>query len=360
LTVYIRCKSCHGAMWHPGGTAAEECSCGQVYRFRKGLGPAQVKRLGQQAREYAREQGIDLPAAYSIKLGLLTLEQVRDMGRRPAPADRPEPASEPPNGPASEPAGEPEIQGRKYKYDPAFDQAVADGCLTPGQAFERGKREALAQRIAERHGLSMEQAYKVADNRAPLLAVLREQKDQSQPAVVPMVFTRKARPSWVNRAIAAVGLAAIVMTTWVWYATRAVPEGSPEAVVAPVLPAMSETAPRDAPPSRDAVLRSATSVRNDGQGRVVQIVGPDPRSVTIAFCESVGPERRFEVLDVTPSVPPDAGSRLGLIRDLDKNSFQTIPIRRDRETRRWVAGDGLNPIRPSTAPPGVMRALLDR
>ena len=339
-------------MWHPGGTASEECSCGQVYRFRKALGEAQVKRLGAQARDYAREQGIDLPAAYSIKLGLLNLEQVRDMGRQASPADDPEPASEP--------AGEPEVQGRKYKYDHAFDQAVADGCLTPGQAFERGNREALAARIAERHGLSMEQAYKVADNRAPLLAVLRDQKDRAQPAAVSLVRPRKPRPPWVDRGIAAVGLAAVVLTAWVWYATRAIPERSPEAVVAPVLPAMSEPAARDAPPSRDAVLRSATSVRNDGQGRVIQIVGPDPRSVAIAFCESAGPERRFEVLDVTPSVPPDAGSRLGLIRDLDKNSFQTIPIRRDRETRRWVAGDGLNPIRPSTAPPGVMRALLDR
>jgi hypothetical protein len=65
-------------------------------------------------------------------------------------------------------------------------------------------------------------------------------------------------------------------------------------------------------------------------------------------------------MDVAPSIPPDAGSRLGLIRDLDKNSFQTIPIRRDRATRRWVAGDGLNPIRPGSAPPAVMRALLDR
>lgn len=350
--MYIRCKSCHGAMWHPGGTTAEACSCGQVYRFSKSLGAAQVKRLGQQARDYAREQGIDLPAAYSIKLGLLTLEQVRDMGREMRPADHPEAASEP--------ADVPEIQGRKYKYDHGFDQAVADGCLTPGQAFERGSREALAQRIADRHGLSMEQAYKVADNRVPLLAVLRDQKDESRPAVVPLVGTRKPRPSWVNRGIAAVGLAAIVVTAWVWYATRAIPEGSPEALVAPVLPAMSEPTARDAPPSREAVLRSATSVRNDGHGRVVQIVGPDPRSVTIAFCESVGPERRFEVLDVTPSIPPDAGSRLGLIRDLDKDSFQTIPIRRDRETRRWVVGDGLNPIRPHTAPPAVMRALLDR
>jgi hypothetical protein len=339
-------------MWHPGGTAPEECSCGQVYRFRKSLGEGQVKRLGERAREYAREEGIDLPAAYSIKLGLLTLEQVRDLGREPSSTDPPEPAIEP--------AGEPEAQGRKYKYDHGFDQAVADGCLTPGQAFERGSREALAKRIADRHGLSIERAYDVADNRSPLLAAVRDQKDQPQPAVVPLIRTPKKRPVWVGRVITAIGLAAIALSAWVWYATRAIPDGSLELAVAPVLPAASGPAGQSAPASRETVLRSATSVRKDGTGRIIQIVGPDPRSVAIEFCESGGPVRRFDVMDVTPSVPPDSRSRLGLIRDLDKGSFHTIPIRRDPETSRWIAGDGLNPIRPATAPPAVMRALLDR
>jgi hypothetical protein len=339
-------------MWHPGGTAPEECSCGQVYRFRNALGDGQVKRLDKQAREYAQEQGIDVPAAYSIKLGLLTLEQVRDMDRRPSPADQPRPASGA--------VGEADVQPRKHKYDRGFEQAVADGCLTPDQAFERGNREALATRIAERHGLSMERAYKVAENRAPLLSVLRDQEDQSRLSVVPLARTREPRPAWVKRGITAVALAAVALAAWVWYATRAIPDGSPEAVVAPVLTATPESAPRDAPPSRETVLRSATDVRQDGQGKVVQVVGPDPRSVTIAFCESAGPVGRCDVIDVTPSIPPDTRLRLGLIRDQDKGSFHTISIRRDRETRRWVAGDGLNPIRPATATPGIMRALLDR
>jgi hypothetical protein len=339
-------------MWHPGGTAPQECACGQVYRFRKALDGEQVDRLGERAREYAREQGIDLPAAYSIKLGLLTLERVRDMDGRPSLADPPDPASEA--------TGDADVQPRKHRYDRGFEPAVADGCLTPDQAFERGNREAFAARIAERHGLSMEQAYQVADNRVPLLSALRDQEGQAKPVVVPSVRPRKPRPAWVKQGITAVALAAITLAAWVWYATRAIPDASPADVAAPAVAATAESATRHAPPSRETVLRSATDVRRDGRGRVVRVVGPDPRSVTIAFCESYGTGRHFDVMEVTPSIPPDARSRLGLIRDPDKGSFYTISIRRDRETRRWIAGDGLNPIRPATAPPGVMRALLDR
>jgi hypothetical protein len=74
----------------------------------------------------------------------------------------------------------------------------------------------------------------------------------------------------------------------------------------------------------------------------------------------VGGERAFEVFDVVPSVPPESRSRLGIIRDLEKQSFHTITILKDRESGRWIAGNGVAPVRPGVAPQAALNAALTR
>ena len=94
--------------------------------------------------------------------------------------------------------------------------------------------------------------------------------------------------------------------------------------------------------------------------RVTRIVGPDPRSVTIAFCETVGPALHYEVLDVKPAIPPEARSRRGILRDPVERTFHTLQVRQDRESRRWSVGDGTTPIRANLAAPETIEATFAR
>jgi hypothetical protein len=346
--VYIRCKRCHGAVWFRGGAEPDVCDCGQVYRVGKALSEGRLKRLGEDARKLAREHDVDLPAAYSIAMGLMTAEQVRD-------AQRP---IETPTAEQESNETEPD-EGRRIRYDRGFEQAVEDGCLTPQQAVERGNREAFARRIKTKHGLSERLAYAVADNRMTVLAALREQSNLLQPAVVADVRSGLAWQSWAKRGIAATAIALVGTGVWVWRATQ----GSDEAASGLLLPrdrTMQTTAAPNDPAARTQVLRAATQVGLDARGRVLRIEGPDPRSVAIAFGEAAGPARRLQVLGVAPSSPPDPRSRLAVLRDLDRRSYHTLPIRQETESRRWVAGNGMTPIRPDLASQAALSAVIER
>jgi hypothetical protein len=351
--MHIRCKSCHEAVWLRCEGEPDSCACGVVYRFKRPFSDARRKKLGQRARELAKQYDVDLPAAYSISMGILTIEQVRDVQRPPDPPPAPEPTAET----TEEPTSVTDAPGRTYKFDRGFDDAVADGCLSPQQAFERGSREALATRIAERHRLQKRLAYAVADNRMPLLAALREQSSATQPAVVPVFEPPGPSGAWAKRLLVGATLALAGIGVWAWMMTRGTGEPGYDDIPT-VGPARSEPAPGGEEASRAKALRASTRVSQDGQGRVTRVEGPDPRSVAIAFCEAFGGERAFEVFDVVPSVPPDSRSRLGVIRDLERRSFHTIAIRKDGESGRWLAGNGQAPVRPGVAPEAALNAVL--
>jgi len=345
--MHVRCKSCHEAVWLRGEGEPDSCDCGVVYRFKKPFSDARRRKLGQRARELAKQHDVDLPAAYSIAMGILTVERVRDVQRPQEPT------------PNEEATAAPEDPGRKSKFDRGFEQAVTDGCLTPQQAFERGNREALATRFAERHQLQKRLAYAVADNRMPLLAALREQSTSLQPAVVPIFEPSGPSNVWLKRLFAGATVALAGVGVWGWMMTHGTGEPSDEEMQS-IGPVWSEPAVGREEASRVKALRASTRVNQDGQGRVTRVEGPDPRSVAIAFCESVGGERVFEVFDVVPSVPPEIRSRLAIIRDLEKRSFHTIKIHKDRQSGRWAAGDGQAPVRPGVAPQAALNAVLTR
>jgi hypothetical protein len=318
--MHIRCKNCHEAVWLRGEGEPDSCDCGVVYRFKKPFSDARRRKLGQRARELAKQHDVDLPAASTAA---------------------------------------PEDPGRRSKFDRGFEQAVADGCLTPQQAFERGNREALATRFAERHQLQKRLAYAVADNRMPLLAALREQSTSLQPAVVPIFEPSGPSNVWLKRLLAGATVALAGVGVWGWIMTHGTGEPSDEEMQS-TGPVWSEPAVGREEASRAKALRASTRVNQDGQGRVTRVEGPDPRSVAIAFCESVGGERVFEVFDVVPSIPPEIRSRLAIIRDLEKRSFHTIKIHKDRQSGRWAAGNGQGPVRPGVAPQEALNAVLTR
>lgn len=343
----IRCKSCHTATQLSGGTGPDTCECGQVYRLSLPPGKAGLDSLHRRARACARRNDIDLPAAYSITMGILKLEQVQDVqqGVRPTDGDESSTGST-----------------RALSYDRGFTQAVEEGCLTPAQAFGRGNREALAARIAERHGLSEELAGHVADNRLTLLVALRKHRPQNRVPVVTRVGPGTRSGGIAQWAIAVVSLALVAGGVLGWQATRVQSEPSVRSLdAARAATPLGDDSDNDSadPTPREKVLRSATQVELDGKGQVTRVVGPDPRSVAIAYCDAAG-EHACRVLDVTPSIPPQTRSRLGVVRDADTGAFFTLSLLQDRESRRWVAGNGATPLLPKPASEAALLAIQAR
>jgi hypothetical protein len=105
-------------------------------------------------------------------------------------------------------------------------------------------------------------------------------------------------------------------------------------------------------------------VLTDETGRITQVTGPDPGNVLRAYCENAEGHGYLEPREVTDTVPKSREARLGVFHDPQSLTVdRAIRIRRDRQSRRWVAGDGVHPIqvlaRPEL-PPGAFRMSLPK
>jgi hypothetical protein len=91
----------------------------------------------------------------------------------------------------------------------------------------------------------------------------------------------------------------------------------------------------------------------------VEIVGPDPVAVLLAFCSANPQAGSLEPVEITETVPKLGNARHGAFRDpLRPDVLLAIWMREDRRTGRWVAGDGKGPIPVNEAPalpPGAFR-----
>ncbi len=172
--MYIRCRDCHGSIWIPSEEDAIEAvtaacrRCERSYvlevsEFLRSTG----ERLSELARRCASDNDIDLPSAYSVLYGVLDLKEIRDLQKKSAAIHA--------RSKAQAPAA--------IEFDPAFQDAVDAGLLTPAQAARRGEREEYAGNLARRHRLSPEAAYDVADNSASLLEAIRRRKAAVQAPV---------------------------------------------------------------------------------------------------------------------------------------------------------------------------------
>ena len=288
-----------------------------------GRGRRSEDALAEAARQLAGDEGVDLPGAYSTLLGIMTLEQVRELGTQASVSCR-----------SVRP--DPEMGRRRVQHDRAFQQAIDDGYLTPVQAAQRGSREAYAERLAARHKLPRELALAVTDNRASLLYALRNRPAPSAGKAAEVDLRRGTG----RQILALAGLTAVIIA-----GLLLLPQ-SPKA------PVVSRSTPR--------TIGTADLITSD-RGEVLGVMGPDPRSVLRAYCAADTREARLEPLDVVPSARLGSGARYGLLRDPRRpDDLLAIAILEDRESNRWQAGDGRTPLVATLAPEGAIQAIRKR
>jgi len=378
--MYVRCTDCLASTWTEvvqEDRLVDAVECGACGR-RAVLEP--VEELGCSVREhylhaldFANGHDMDIASAYSVLLGIMSREQAEVLQHSnvapapPAPADDPvlqlEAEAE------ASPASSPVLSARLPlvpDFDLGFTKAIAEGHLTVQQAMTRGDRDAFASRLQSRHRFSEAQAYEVTDNRLSLRDALRQNEErlEARSAGPPDLGGEARSPSTRLQTLAVLGVAVVILTfaTWRSWSEQFVADRSP------VL-RMSGRAPRVAPGDEGSAARSATNearlldatrVRTDAMGRVIEVTGPDPRSVLIAYCEASDSILGLSPLEITSTVPRFRRARLGLFRDFGAlDTTYAIRIRRDASTGRWSAGgpsDAPIPVKPAPRlPPDAIR-----
>ncbi len=319
----FRCNTCHAvvlvqAVERGSRPVSVACrSCGQHYQLdaldRSGRA---CQRLSTKARQLARDNQVDLIGAYSVALGIMTLEELREVGHS--------------GSTACHTRGESQstTHSRKDRFDPAFRPAVDAGWLPPREALERGNRDVFATRLAGRHRLPMTAAYAVADNRLSLLETLRKHATQrKQPRVA--VRLKGSHPHKLAMTMFPAAALLILMAGLGWYVVR---------TPYPNEPAIT--------PSR---LPRSVEVQTDDSGAVLKVVGPSAQLVLVGFCGS-GSGTKCEPVEIAIAKSRQADVRLGLFRyPTERETLYAINIQR-RGAQRWVLGNGEEPIRPTLSP----------
>lgn len=369
--MYVRCTDCLASSWidvvQSDGLVSETVECGQCGR-RHAVAP--IEPLGATVADHYRRvlsfsgrQDVDMPSAYSVLLGIMSLEQAEVLRHTLLPDSRPgtddgleidlesdAPSAAPGTDAAPAKPVHPDSLPTIPDFDLGFTKAMSEGHMTIQQAMTRGNRDAFAARLMRRHGLSEDLAYGVTDNRLSLREAMRQQEEQDEEstiAVEPVWAAEKPRGASASRTqklvvfgLAALGLSVVMWTTW---SGRPADERQPprEANAAavqsttsdgetPAVPALEVE--RDAPAGR-------IDVRTDEAGRVLEVNGPDPASVLAAYCEAAPTELGLAPLEITDTVPRFRHARLGTFRDFAAlDSDYAIRIHRDSRTGRWVAG----------------------
>ncbi len=395
--MHFRCAHCRAlteAPVTPASTApvAVACgSCGRRYRIsvRRPEPPPEAEKY-RKARQYAEARGIDLASAYSVLEGIMTLEDAALASAAPGATHgaagaghAPPPAPVPPPGtttqrlktvgdlqgqaPHDQVLHDQAVHGQTprtaqraapassgdVEYDPGFAAAVRDKCLSPLQAVERGERKALAMRMSQRHRLPMELALQVADNRITVHQALLQKAAQER-REVPRPQTSISHGIWnfmvlSMGALILFGLGVRVFHEWEEYLTANAQAAQAPRIVLPRTQATSGTAP--GAPAAMLPPPPLTVPKTDAVGQVIEVTGPDPSSVLVAFCQTGRNAGRRQPVAVAATAPPSGSARLGLYRNLDQpeSPLRAIRIRKDPKSNRWWVGDGHNPI--LTEPP---------
>jgi hypothetical protein len=258
---------------------------------------------------FARVHRVDLASAYSILMGIIPFSKGLTI------------------------AG-------SFDYDPGFRDAVERGFLTPAEAHSRGDRPLYATTLALNHSLDMKTAFLIADNRMQLVEALRGQIEPE----LPEHANPETRVVWsATRTAGAFATVAVMILTL--FPARQVPVANVNVAAAP--PSQNAAGNASSSPAPNPL---AAHFRLDEEGRVTEVSGADPKIVLAELCAHEQFVHDLSPITVAPAVPPSAGARLGLVRDMrDLSVTRCVAIHRDL-SGRWVIGDGQRPIETVEAP----------
>jgi hypothetical protein len=367
--MYFRCTDCYAATWVQSVDASAEsqtlkcqtCNRGFTVRAAANLSP-DPRAQYETALALAEGNGFDLPTSYSVLLGIMTLEHAMVMRDRGLPAREVTPPAGDPTTEDGAAAAAPRADAKRreipsaanvIEYDPAFADAVAHGYLSTQQAIERGDRTKFAKRAAELHGLSESLAFMVADNKISVTTAIHKSREE----VAAVLRPAKVR-TWKRALVAAVGaLVLVAVGIYSLHLWSGIEEKNRKAeewteTVTAKIEKNREPEPRgrlERLPGE--VPKRRVRIQKDTEGRVIEIVGPDPSSVLLAYCANQEPAERFHAIELTAAVPAYPGTKLGVFEDgAEIGKRYAIRIRRTINGRRWVAGDGEKPIAATVAP----------
>jgi len=327
--MYVRCPDCHTSSRvaisrEKQGTICGACGRGYSLSRAGELGSIPQERY-ERALAYSEENQIDLASAYSVLLGILTLEVARTVSGLDVPAKEEATEAEPVPTTKLHTATE----AMCLTYDEGFDKAISDGCLTPAQAMQRGDRVVFASRVAQKHDLSMHMAFLVADNRLSLSAARRKLRDRDAKETAVHRSASSMSPRRVGAILGIAGAFLFALAIRGWDARDNDGQSNPEGLEI----------------TRAAIVRLAESpeIRTDHQGQVIEVSGRNPLSVLNAYCRANAPTITLQPVRLAPSSPPSPSIQMGLFRDHGKSgSLHAIKIQ--KEGRLWIAGTGDGPI----------------
>jgi len=309
----IRCGACHGSIWiqtvnDTGEQDLATCGeCSRQYDLKSKLKEIDLYTFQRDAHDFARGCGIDLPAAYSVLLGITALEKVQDMLEQNSASG-------------------------KASFDRSFADAVEAGHLSPQQAAMRGKREVFAEKLVQRHQITTEQALDVADNKIPLLEAVRRNE-----RVETIEFEPPRRRFPYLKLLLAVGTtlalaAAAIVVIIAQY---------PDVDVEPIRKQKVASKSSQVIASLQEVV---TDVVYDDNGLATEITGGNPEAVLYAYCRSAKPFKAEPV-----SLQAAGKDWNGLYRS--RGVLYSIRIRWDASRLLWVTGNAEDWVRGEAIPP---------
>lgn len=361
--MYIRCPECRASTWidlvpsadAAGGTLTCK-SCSRSHAPAKdnalaagGTDPYQI------ALNFAEQHGLDLPSAYSVLLGIITLEGARELLRTPSSAPAPTPrarshAASDPDALTAEALG----LGRHGAPTPVIRRS-ASGNRQGTQINEAPARDrgTVAERLARRYKLAPEQARDVAERRLTLQAALMQ-----QPRETPPKTTRAARRlEWQRLLIPALAffLAVTLIGVHAWREWRGYVMRGRELESAPLTPVQRDSQAHSTvaasrgsgeAPEEPYVGEPGVDVLLNDLGEITQITAPSAQAVLVNYCSARGSKGQgCDPVELAAPIPAHVGVRIGVFRDYtDLSRTFALRISRDTNSRRWRAGDGLRPI----------------
>jgi hypothetical protein len=342
--MYFRCLECQAssgvAALSKGQLACQ--SCGRSYPIERGR--ELTPDSHQEAVSLTRSGGIDLPCAYSVVLGIMTLDQaqrISELAARAAAPVRRRTRVETPDD--TENADDP-TEVRYLTKNEEVGRGVARALHAVRLAETVNQLNRAAEDLAKQHGLPQHIARMVVDNRMSIDEALHAQ----QQALPRPRLRDRLRPSNASAAQIFMLTAATLLIVFsigrnAWQRQVI---ASKERVVRPSVStrtAPSQLVTEEAPDPKQPVRVNlgGTDVTRNEYGQVLQVSGPDPRTVLLAYCGVDLPTPNCEPNALTDTVPRFSGARLGLFRR--DGTLYAVRIRRE-SGRDWVVGDGEEPV----------------